>query len=242
MVVPVLMTSCQISEKPKIGPVAAQTDRPVASAMNEGLRAARRRPAMPPAMAVKMLIHGACAPRSHRAGVRAAPQTVKSATVAPERRGERAGAAAKTWCGVPAAAQITSKSRIRGSSQVSIGAGARAARRRRWRSRYGPGRWPRPPSPAAPPASAAALPGSTRLPPAVRNSTCRSDPATRKTIDLTIWSTRAAAGARRVLGGAGALGEPHRRDVEPAPAPRRRATRATRARSRAPPQRSSTST
>ena len=48
-------------------------------------------------------------------------QTVKSATRAPVAAARPPGATAKTWCGVPAAAQTVGKSRSRGSSQASIG-------------------------------------------------------------------------------------------------------------------------
>ena len=40
MVVPVLMTSCQVSEKPKIGPVTTQT-RTIAERQREGRRNSR---------------------------------------------------------------------------------------------------------------------------------------------------------------------------------------------------------
>ena len=102
-------------------------------------------------------------------GEGAVHQAAKLATVAPTASTSADGPTGKTWCGVPAAAQIVAKSSRRGSSQASIGV-----------------RWPSGATPpiakpvtarteaasafsSATPASRAALPGSTRLPPAVRN-------------------------------------------------------------------------
>ena len=119
------------------------------------------------------------------------------------------------------------------------GRGGRAARRRRWRSRSRRGSRRRRPSRAARRQGGAAFAGSTRLPPAVRNSTCRSDAGLAEHDRLDDLVDGAAAGARRVLGGAGALGEPDRLDREPAP---RRVGPDPGERARPRPQRSSTST
>ena len=54
MVVPVLMTSCQTSEKPKIGPVTAQTTTAASARMKASGRPAKA--AIRPAMAVKIVV------------------------------------------------------------------------------------------------------------------------------------------------------------------------------------------
>ena len=118
--------------------------------------------------------------------------------------GERGGPTGKTWCGVPAAAQIVAKSSSRGSSQASIGV--------RWPSGATP--------PIAKPVTARTEAASAfssaragqRAPPCPGRRGCRRrsgtagdgpTPASRNTIDLTIWSSsqpqaRAASAAVRV--------------------------------------------
>lgn len=113
---------------------------------------------------------------------------VKSAICAAEIFASSAGEARKTWCGVPAAAQIALKSCKRGSKNARIGV-----------------RWPTgdtPPMakpvcarisaasalPSGSPASAAALAASTWLPPAVTNRMAVPLVSPRKMMDLAIWS------------------------------------------------------